>query len=117
MASHFVGELIGKYKLDRPAIPAIAPFDLACMTAIANDMGYENVFVRQLEALANPFDVLIALSTSGKSKNINNAIGWATRHGMYVIELRRRGKDTPSIQENQLKDLHKLAGLIEEAFP
>ena len=116
MASHFVGELVGKYKYKRRALPAISLFDLASLTAIANDFGFEYVFVRQLEALGRPRDVLLALSTSGKSKNVLKAIRWASRHKLKVIDLERIGQDTPTIQENQLFILHRIAELVERAF-
>ena len=116
-SDHLVGELVGKFLKDRRALPAIS---LTCntvvLTAIANDYGYEKVFVRQLEALGKTGDVLIALSTSGKSKNILAAIKWANKEGLYVIDLERKGKDTATIQENHLKMLHKITELIEEAF-
>ena len=116
MASHFAGELVGKYKYNRRALPAISLFDLASFTATANDFGYENVFVRQLGAFGNKGDILLALSTSGKSKNVLKAIKWAERHGLIVIDLERKGRDTPQIQENQLKLLHKIAEEVEKAF-
>jgi len=116
-AQHFVAELVGKYKYKRRALPAIAlTTDTSILTAVANDYGYEKVFVRQLEALGKTGDVLIALSTSGKSKNILAAIKWANKEGLYVIDLERKGKDTATIQENHLKMLHKITELIEEAF-
>ena|SRR3990167_8193925 len=116
MASHFCGELIGKFRYDRRALPAISLFDLASMTATANDFGYEEVFVRPLSALGRPGDTLLALSTSGKSKNVLKAIEWANKHKMIVIDLERIGTATAEIQENHLYMLHKIAGIIEDAF-
>ena len=116
MASHFVGELQGKYKYDRKSLPAITLFDLASMTAISNDMGYENVFVRPLSALGKPGDVLIGLSTSGKSKNVNLALDWAKKNGLTTCDFERVGNSTPEIQENQLVALHELAEKIENYF-
>ena len=113
---HFVGKLIGKYKYDRKALPAMTLFDLASMTAIANDFGYENVFVRPLSALGKAGDVLIGLSTSGKSKNVNNALEWAKKNGLIAVDFERVGNSTPEIQENQLVALHELAEKIENYF-
>ena len=116
-AQHFVAELVGKYKHERRALPAIAlTTDTSILTAIANDFGFEYTFVRQLEALTNKGDVLVALSTSGKSKNVLKAIEWATANDLSVIDIERLGKTTSEIQENQLRILHKLAELIEKAF-
>lgn len=116
-SSHFAAELIGKYKYNRKALPAIAlTNDMASITAIANDYGYKYVFTRQLEALANPGDVLIALSTSGRSENVLNAIKWAKENDIIVIDLPREGNRTSLIQEYHIVMLHELAELIEEAF-
>lgn len=116
-AQHFAAELVGRYKHERQALASIAlTTDTSAITAIGNDYGFENIFSRQLEALAQEGDVLIALSTSGKSKNVNKAIEWCNQNGVDVIELERIGKDTPEIQENHLRMLHRLAELIEEYF-
>jgi len=116
-ASHFCGELVGRYKQKRRALPAIAlTTDPAVITALSNDFGFQNVFVRQLEALSKDGDVLLALSTSGRSKNVLRAIKWAKKNGLEVIDVPRVGKDTPTIQENQLKMLHKIAEKVEKYF-
>ena len=74
-SQHLAAELIGRYKMERKAISSIAlTTDSSILTAISNDFGFEQVFSRQLEGLARPGDVLIALSTSGTSKSILNAI-------------------------------------------
>ena len=70
MASHFAGELVCKFETERRALPAIALTNPAIITAVANDDGYEHVFARQVEALGKKGDILIILSTSGRSKNI-----------------------------------------------
>lgn len=116
MASHFVGELLGKFKYDRRPLPALSLFDLASMTAISNDIGYKEVFVRPLEALGKPGDVVIGLSTSGKSENVLKALEYAEKNGMTAVDFERFGDSTSEIQENQLVALHELAGLIEKAF-
>ena len=119
-SQHFVAELIGRYKLKRKALPAIAlTTDTSVLTAIGNDFGFEDIFTRQLEGLAKKGDILLTLSTSGTSKNILRAIQFAERNGLKVISLptnKALGKTTSETQEVHLKILHKLAGLIEKEF-
>ena len=88
-AQHIAAELVGRFELDvRKALPAIAlTTDTSVLTAVSNDYGYDNVFSRQVEALGTPGDVLIALSTSGNSKNIVKAIEKANAQGMTTISL------------------------------
>ena len=88
---HFAEELTGRYRNDRPALPAIAISDVSHMACVGNDYGYEFVFSRYLEALGKSGDVLLAISTSGNSKNILNAIEAANKLGLTVIGL--TGKD------------------------
>ena len=90
-AMHFAEELTGRYRNDRPALPAIAISDVSHMACVGNDYGYEFVFSRYLEALGKPGDVLLAISTSGNSKNVLNAIEVANKTGIKVIGL--TGKD------------------------
>lgn len=90
-AMHFAEELSGRYRNDRPAYPAISISDPAHITCVANDYGYEFVFSRMVEALGKKGDVLVAISTSGNSENILNAIRAAKNKGMFVIGL--TGKD------------------------
>jgi D-sedoheptulose 7-phosphate isomerase len=90
-AMHFAEELTGRYRNDRPALPAIAISDVSHMACVGNDYGYEFVFSRYLEALGKPGDVLLAISTSGNSKNVLNAIEVAKKTGIKVIGL--TGKD------------------------
>ncbi len=90
-AMHFAEELSGKYRNDRPAYPAISISDPAHISCVANDYGYEFVFSRMVEALGRKGDVLFAISTSGNSENIRNAIDVAKKKGMLVIGL--TGKD------------------------
>ena len=79
-AQHIAAELVGRYKAERNAIPAIAlTTDSSILTSISNDYGYSNVFARQVEALANKLDVIIAISTSGNSKNVINALKVANK--------------------------------------
>ncbi len=86
-AMHFAEELSGKYRKDRPAYPAMSLSDPAALTCIGNDYGFENVFARQIKALGNDFDVLLAISTSGNSLNILNALDAAKKKDMIVIAL------------------------------
>lgn len=111
-ASHFAAELVVRYKKDRPAIAAISlSADSAVITACANDYGYERVFARQIEALGRPGDVLITLSTSGKSPNVLRAIEEAEKRHMEVIEAERSISgvfNTAEVQQFHLKWLHDI---------
>jgi D-sedoheptulose 7-phosphate isomerase len=116
-SQHFVAELVNKFKYNRCALPAISlTTDTSVITSIANDYGFENIFSRQIEAIGEVGDVLITISTSGKSENVLKAIETAKDKGMIVVQLNRGGDSTPQIQEYQLCDLHEIAGMIEEAF-
>lgn len=90
-AMHFAEELTGRYRDDRPGIPALSISDPSHMSCVGNDYGYEFVFSRFIEALGQKGDVLLAISTSGNSKNVLNAILAAEAKGMKVIGL--TGKD------------------------
>ena len=116
-SQHFVAELIGKYKHERRALPALAlTTDTSIITSIANDYGFKYVFVRQLEALAKPGDVLIGLSTAGNSENVSRALEWGKKNKLEVCDFERYGDTITEIQENQLCALHELAEMIEEEF-
>jgi D-sedoheptulose 7-phosphate isomerase len=87
-AQHIAGELIGRYRAERAALPAIAlTTNTSVLTALANDYNYDTVFTRQLEALADAQDVLIALTTSGTSPNILKAGATPRSKGVFVIGL------------------------------
>lgn len=90
-AMHFAEELTGRYRDNRPALPAISISDPSHISCVANDYGYEFVFSRYLEAVGQQGDVLLAISTSGNSKNVLNAITVAKEKGMKVVGL--TGKD------------------------
>jgi len=131
-AQHFATELVGRFKRpERKALPAIAlTADTALLTAWSNDVGYEEVFARQVEAFAGPRDVLIGISTSGRSRNSVRAFEAARRLGALRIgilggdggDLRARSDialivpstDTQRIQEVQILLIHLLCELIEE---
>jgi D-sedoheptulose 7-phosphate isomerase len=85
-AQHIAAEIIGRYKIDRPAWPAIAlTTDTSALTAIANDYGFERVFARQVEGLGQRGDVFWGLSTSGKSPNVLAALRAARERGLVTI--------------------------------
>ncbi|WP_395627519.1 D-sedoheptulose 7-phosphate isomerase [Daejeonella sp.] len=90
-AMHFAEELSGRYRNDRPALPAIAISDPSHLSCVANDYGYAFVFSRMVEAIGRKGDVLFAISTSGNSENVLKAIEVARVKGMKVIGL--TGKD------------------------
>jgi D-sedoheptulose 7-phosphate isomerase len=129
-AQHLAGELVGRYKLDRSPLAAIAlATDPAIMTSIGNDYCFEEVFSRQVRALGRPGDLLIAFTTSGRSANILNALKSAREIGIESISfLGRDGgaalkdtdcalivnhRDTARIQEGHLFLVHCLMDLIE----
>lgn len=129
-AMHFAEELSGRYRRDRLALPATAISDVGHLTCVANDYGYEHVFSRYVEAHGNSGDVLLAISTSGKSKSIINAATVAKKKGMAVVSLHGRlgsplagladfdictpaGPFADRVQECHIKVLHILIELIE----
>ena len=133
-AQHFAAELVGRFESDRQGLAAIAlTTDSSALTAIANDFGHQQIFSRQLTALANPGDALLAISTSGNSANVNQAIREAQTLGLRIIaltgrnggevsalmmdkdvELRVPASNTARIQEVHILLLHCLCGLIEK---
>ncbi len=129
-AQHFAAELVNRFMKDRAAIPAVAlSTDSSVLTSIANDSGFERVFSRQVEALAERGDVVLALSTSGNSANVIRALQAARKKKLVTIALTGKsgGKmagladylldvpssETPRIQEVHLVLLHLLAEEIE----
>jgi len=91
-AQHFAAELVCRFEKERKALPAIAlTTDTSILTAWSNDYNFETVFARQIEALGNKEDVLIAISTSGNSLNVIRAVEKAKKKGIYTIGL--LGKD------------------------
>jgi D-sedoheptulose 7-phosphate isomerase len=130
-AQHIATELVIRMTMaNRPALPAIAlTTDTSCLTAAGNDIGFENVFSRQIEALGSTGDLLIAISTSGKSENINRACKAAKARGMIVIGFLGKdggtckslvdipivipSHDTQRIQEGHITVAHILCGIVE----
>lgn len=86
-AMHFAEELTGRFRIDRPALPAIAIADPSHLTCVGNDYGFEQVFSRGVEALARPGDVVIGLSTSGNSPNVIRGLEAAKRLGCATVAL------------------------------
>ena len=118
-SSHFAAELVGRFKHERRALPAISLNDPAIITAIANDYSFDKVFSRQIEALGKSGDLLITLSTSGTSKNIIEATTIAEEMGMYVWPFHTNNDlktDTAKTQQFHLWFIHKVSEKVEEAF-
>ncbi|MBU4612797.1 phosphoheptose isomerase [Achromobacter sp. GG226] len=91
-AQHFVAELVGRFERERLPLAAVAlNTDTAILTAVANDYGYDDVFARQVNALGQPGDVLVAISTSGNSPSILRAVEAAQEREMIVIALTGKG--------------------------
>jgi D-sedoheptulose 7-phosphate isomerase len=91
-SSHLAVELIGRFKNNRRPLPSVSlNSDTSAITCIANDFGYDEIFARQLEGLAKPGDVLVVLSTSGKSENILGALRKAKELGVITIALLGKG--------------------------
>lgn len=87
-AQHFAAELVGRFGRPGPPLPALAlTVDTSVLTALANDLGYEEVFARQIDALGEAGDVLVAISTSGRSANVLRAAAAAAERGLAVVAL------------------------------
>lgn len=129
-AMHIAGEFVGRFKAERKGLPAIAlSADSGILTAVGNDYGFDRIFARQIEALGREGDMLIALSTSGSSPNVLEAISTALAHHMRtVLFTGEKGRDkaelvdrcfvidsqnTAHIQECTMAALHVLAGGVE----
>ncbi|MES1936095.1 D-sedoheptulose-7-phosphate isomerase [Salinisphaera hydrothermalis] len=135
-AQHFASELVNRFERNRRALAAISLVtESSTLTAIANDAGYDRVFSRQIEALGQTGDVLLAISTSGHSPNVITAIDAAHERGLSVIaltgrdggrmaeqlngddiELRAASDVTARIQEMHLLIIHCICRLIEDAI-
>src|SRR5271170_7309923 len=85
-AQHIAAELVGRFAFDRPALPALAlSVNSSCVTAIGNDYGFDQVFSRQIEALARPGDTAIGISTSGNSSNVLHGLSIAQEKGLRTV--------------------------------
>ena len=132
-AQHIAAELTGRYKTERRGLPAIAlTTDTSALTAIGNDYGYDRVFDRQVEALGQPGDLLIGISTSGNSRNVLRALAFGKDNGMNTLGLSGKGggdmrplcdinliipsDDTARIQEMHILIGHILCGIVDSSF-
>jgi D-sedoheptulose 7-phosphate isomerase len=130
-ASHIAAEFVNRFKRERPGLPAIAlNTDMAVLTSIANDYDYSEIFARQVKTLAETGDIVIAISTSGNSKNILKAVDISRKKGVKTIAFtgmkgdKLAGKsdyafvvssdDTPRIQETHITLGHVLCQMVEE---
>jgi D-sedoheptulose 7-phosphate isomerase len=130
-AQHFAAEIVGRFKLERRALPAIAlTTDTSILTAVGNDYGFDAIFSRQIEAHAAAGDVVLGISTSGNSPNVQLALEAAARMGCRTVAL--LGKDggtikavaelpivvpsfdTPRVQEGHLTIIHIVCDLLEK---
>lgn len=133
-SQHLAAELVGRQNFNRDALAGVSlTVDTSCLTAIGNDYGYENVFSRQVEAIGVAGDVLIGISTSGRSPNVVNAIKAAKKKSISTVaftgsEARDMGiadclfpvpaSETPKIQELHIVGGHIIFGLVEQTlFP
>lgn len=130
-AMHFAEEMTGRYRLNRPGFAAIAISDPSHMSCVGNDYGYEDVFARYTQAVGRTGDVLLAITTSGTSKNILKAVEAAKANGMKVVGMTGRAESplaqmadiaivTPSgsqyadrVQELHIKAIHIMIELVE----
>lgn len=132
-AQHFASELVGRYILDRPPLPAIAlTTDTSVITSISNDYSFSEAFARQVEALVKPGDVVIGISTSGRSANVVAGIHAARDIGAHTIALIGAGitglagiadivipvpsSETPRIQEAHSVIIHTLCNIVDQSF-
>jgi len=132
-AQHLAAEFSGRYLVDRPGLPAVAlTTNSSAVTAIGNDYGYAHVFSRQLEGLGSPGDVLVAITTSGKSDSVRRAVRTAQALGMTTIGMTgAKGSEfaamcdialvtphdsTPYIQEGHITMGHAFCLLVERAM-
>ena len=132
-AMHFAEELTGKFRNDRPGVPALAIADPGYMSCVGNDYGYEHVFSRFIQSMGNAGDVLLAISTSGNSANVVAAATAAREKGMKVVALTGNGGGKLAAcadveiraphngyadrsQEIHIKVIHSLILSIEEAL-
>jgi len=130
-ASHLASEFINRFKIERPGLPAISlNTDMAVITSIANDYDFSEVFARQLKALAEEGDIVIAISTSGNSPNILKAMNVARKRNLTTIAFTGTkgerfasqatyafivpSEDTPRIQETHITLGHVLCQMVEE---
>jgi D-sedoheptulose 7-phosphate isomerase len=132
-AQHFASEMLNRFERDRPGLPAIAlTTDASTLTSVANDVAFEKIFSKQVSALGQPGDLLLAISTSGQSANVNRAVNKAHEKEMTVIaltgknggelagllsgediEIRVPSDSTARVQETHILVIHCLCDLID----
>ena len=132
-AQHFAAEMVGRFLMERKALPAIAlTTDTSILTAVGNDYGFDEIFKRQVEALAEPGDVVFGISTSGKSVNVKRAIDAGKDIGAKTLgllgcdggdiasvvdlHLTVPSSETPRIQEAHLVIIHIICDLVEKGL-
>ena len=132
-AQHIAGEMVNRLRFDRPALPAVAlSTDTSVLTAIGNDISFEQVFARQVEALGMAGDMFIGISTSGKSPNIIRALQVCEKKRIIRVGFTGQGggemasycdyclampaRETPRIQEAHILIAHIFCALVEEAL-
>ncbi|WP_298432412.1 D-sedoheptulose 7-phosphate isomerase [Geobacter sp.] len=132
-AQHFAAEIVSRFRMERRGLPAIAlTTDTSILTAIGNDYGFYAVFRRQVEALADEGDVVVGISTSGSSRNVQLALELANERGCLTVGLLGRGggtirelvdlaltvpsPDTPRVQEGHITIIHIVCDLVEKGL-
>ncbi|HEY6411854.1 MAG TPA: D-sedoheptulose 7-phosphate isomerase [Ktedonobacteraceae bacterium] len=132
-AQHFAAELVGRFRRKRPSWSAIAlTVDASILTSLGNDFGFEQIFARQVQALGRPGDILVAISTSGHSKNVLAAVEVATSLGIKTVGMTGEGTsllselvdhhlpipsaNTAFIQQAHMAVIHVFCELIEESL-
>jgi D-sedoheptulose 7-phosphate isomerase len=132
-SQHLAAELVGRFSRERRALPSVAlTTDTSILTAVGNDYGYDKIFVRQIDALCNPGDVVVGISTSGNSPNVIEALTLARERGAHTIGftgadggrmrdlvdhcLRVPSTETARIQEAHILIGHLLCDWVEAGF-
>ena len=132
-AQHWAAELIGRFKIERQSLPAIAlTTDTSIITSLGNDYGFDYIFARQCESLVHKGDIVIGISTSGKSQNVLKGIVTARKKGARIVGLTGLtgtdmqnlvdvllivpSKSTPRIQEGHRIIMHVICEVVEENF-
>ncbi|MFC1743859.1 SIS domain-containing protein [Candidatus Riflebacteria bacterium] len=133
-ARHFAEEFTGRYRKDRRPLPALAPLDSSHITCTANDYGFDKIFSRSVEAFGRAGDIVLAISTSGNSPNVIEAVKAAKKIGIFTFALLGKnggklkeladdflimpGKNSDRIQEMHIKFIHIVIEFVErELFP
>ena len=114
-AEHIAAELVGRFRVDRRPLAALSlGANLAIASALANDFGYEQAFARELEAIASPGDVAIAITTSGRSPNVVEALAKARGLGLRTVALTGRGHQLDDLADQLVVVESENVALIQE---